>query len=257
MAQLEQIYQLAQHLLAQRTASIPTSECELFKPESIDVAFAVQQQMMQSSVSPIAGWKCLVPLANGQLIFAPIIAPAVNQQACCPIIPNRKDDAAVGLIEPEVAFVLGQDFEANQAYSIEQIDKGISAAHMALELIQGRFSADYSASYFEKLADGLSNQGLYLGPEINKSLAYQACKIDITISHQDEVRLFAGVHPCETPQSPVYWLINYLTSKGVSLKKGQAIITGSYCGVIKVPLDTLVKFQYQGLGEMLLQFEVK
>lgn len=257
MSNSEQINQLTQHLFAQRTARYPASEFEIFKPESIDDTFTVQQRMIELSGHSATGWKCLVPLDNGQLIFAPIIATAVVQQTCCPIIPSQKGDNLVGLIEPEIAFILGQDFDANQEYSTEQVDSGISATHMALELIQGRFSNDYSANYFEKLADGLSNQGLYLGPEIDKKLAYQASKVNITVSHQDEVRSFAGVHPCDLPQNPVYWLVNYLTSKGVSLKKGQAIITGSYCGVVKVPMDTLVKFQYQGLGEMLLQFEVK
>jgi 2-keto-4-pentenoate hydratase len=254
MSKLEQIDQLTQHLFAQRKVRDPASDFELFKPKSIDDAFAVQQQMIELSGNAVTGWKCLVPLDNGQLIFAPIIATAVNQQTCCPIIANLKGVEAVGLIEPEIAFVLGQDFDANQEYSIEKIDSGISATHMALELIQGRFSADYSASYFENLADGLSNQGLYIGPEIDKALAYQASKVNITVSHQDEVRSFTGIHPCNLPQNPVYWLVNYLTSKGVSLKKGQAIITGSYCGVIKVPMYTLVKFQYQGLGEMQLKF---
>ncbi|WP_264728936.1 hypothetical protein [Shewanella subflava] len=246
---------LAQHLFTQRSAISPASEHVDLKPHSIDDAFAVQQQMIALSNQDIAGWKCLTPLENGQLIFAPILARAVVEQFHCPIIPSAKTSGLQALIEPEIAFVLGQDFTAYQHYSNEQIDLAISATHMALELIQGRFSTDYPASYYEKLADGLSNQGLYLGPQIDKPLAYQANNINITVSHNGEAHMFEGVHPCQSPQAPIYWLINYLTSKGVSLKKGQAIITGSYCGVVKVPLATNVDIEYQHLGKISVRFD--
>ncbi|GAA0790296.1 MULTISPECIES: fumarylacetoacetate hydrolase family protein [Pseudomonadati] len=246
---------LAQHLLTQRSATSPASELADVKPQSIDDAFAVQQQMIALLNQDIAGWKCLTPLENGQLIFAPILRRAVVEQFHCPIIPFAKSSGLQALIEPEIAFVLGQDFAAYQSYNHQQIDLAISATHMALELIQSRFSADYTASYVEKLADGLSNQGLYLGPQIDKALAYQANNINITVSHDGEARTFDGAHPCQSPQAPIYWLINYLTSKGVNLKKGQAIITGSYCGVVKVPMAAQIDIEYQGLGKVSVQFE--
>ncbi|MDP5144839.1 hypothetical protein ORI98_00060 [Shewanella sp. ULN5] len=248
---------LAQHLLVQRSAISPASELVGVKPQCIDDAFAVQQQMIALSNQEIAGWKCLTPLENGQLIFAPILSQAVVEQPNCPITPFANPSGLQALIEPEIAFILGQDFVAHHSYSDEQIDFGISATHMALELIQSRFSCDYAASYFEKIADGLSNQGLYLGPAIDKTLAYQANKINISVSHQGETRIFDGTHPCQYSQAPIYWLINYLTAKGVSLKKGQAIITGSYCGVVKVPMATKVDINYQGLGEIRVLFEQK
>ncbi|UCX05214.1 hypothetical protein [Shewanella glacialimarina] len=73
MSKLEQIDQLTQHLFAQRKVRDPASDFELFKPKNIDDAFAVQQQMIELSGNAVTGWKCLVPLDNGQLIFAPLL----------------------------------------------------------------------------------------------------------------------------------------------------------------------------------------
>ncbi|QIR14091.1 fumarylacetoacetate hydrolase family protein [Shewanella aestuarii] len=253
---------LASHLMSQRTALKPASELAAIAPQSIDDAFYVQQQMIKLFGKEIAGWKCLVPQPNDQLIFAPILADAVVQQAACPMIAHRTTEQSIALIEPEIAFVLGQDIAPNQQYTDAQIDAAMSGAFMALELIQLRFSQDYSASNLEKLADGLSNQGIYIGPEIDIQAVYQASEVSVEVTESpaggdEQTQHFDGKHPCGLPQSPIYWLVNYLASKGVGLKKGQAIITGSYAGVVKVAMNTPVTIRYEGLGEFQVNFEDK
>ncbi|MGZ9897859.1 hypothetical protein [Shewanella gaetbuli] len=257
MSQNEHQLSLAKHLFAQRTATTPASEYQAYNVSNIDEAFEVQQAMVSLFAEPVDGWKCLTPQANEQLIFAPILSKVVDNQPSCPIVPATKDGQTFARIEPEIAIVLSEDFLPHTQYSNEQIEQGIGATHLALELIQSRFSADYKASYLEMLADGLSNQGLYLGPKIDKALAYQASKLTIKVTSDDKVQEFAGAHPCTLPQNPVFWLIQYLTDKGVHLKKGQAIITGSYCGVVNVPMNTPVTLLYQGLGEMTVSFTAK
>ena len=240
---------LAQHLFAQRNTKTPNSHFDSMLPQSIEQAIAVQQKMANLN-GKIAGWKCLVPQANGQLIVAPILQAAEHGELCG-IIPTIKDEVALALIEPEIAFILGQDIEPHRSYSNAEIDQAISATHMALELIQNRFSGDIQPSYYQKLADGLSNQGVYIGPEIDRSVAYVANHVDVVVTDKsapDEPQLFAGKHPCDLPQLPVYWMINYLSQLGIKLSAGQAIITGSYCGVVKVPMETDINIEYRGIG---------
>ena len=247
---------LAKHLYAQRGIPHPDSNYLAFVPQSIEQAIAVQQLMITQH-GTIAGWKCLVPQANGQLIVAPILSTAVSQTIDCGIIPSIKDGQPTALIEPEIAFILGQDIEPYRHYSNDDIDQAISATHMALELIQNRFSREIQPSFYQKLADGLSNQGLYIGPKIDTSIAYQASHIEVVVSDGERtarLQQFSGVHPCELPQNPVYWLINYLAKLGIKLSAGQAIITGSYCGVVKVPMATEVNLEYTGIGQFNIKF---
>lgn len=247
--------ELAGHLFAQRNTPHPDSDYAAVIPQSIEQAIKVQQLMAALNGS-IAGWKCLVPQANGQLIVAPILQSAVSNKTDCGVVASMKNGQAMALIEPEIAFILGQDVEPYHQYSHSEIDNVISTTHMALELIQNRFDRNSQPSFLQKLADGLSNQGVFIGPEIEKSVSYKASHIKVVVKdnhNSEQVQQFAGVHPCVLPQNPVYWLINYLAQLGIKLSAGQAIITGSYCGVVKVPLETTINIEYQGIG----QFDVK
>ncbi|MEI8619227.1 hypothetical protein P4S63_25690 [Pseudoalteromonas sp. B193] len=87
----------------------------------------------------------------------------------------------IALIEPEIAFVLNKDLARYGEYKDEEIDNAIGSAHLALELIQNRFPVGYQATHYEKLADGLSNQGVYLGPKVDVKKAYESSDIHITV----------------------------------------------------------------------------
>ena len=254
MSHSTELNAIAKYLFAQRNIVNPASDLVEFNPlQTIDDALAIQLEMIALNNHNVTGWKCLTPRDNGDLIIAPILDAAVDNQSRCPIISHQ----GKALIEPEIAFVVGQTFEANQTYSQAQIDEQIASTHMALELIQSRFSKDYSATFFEKLADGLSNQGIFVGPEINKQQAYQASQIKVTLTSNEGELHWDGKHPCELPQTPLYWLVNYLTERGVSLLAGQKIITGSYCGVVKVELNQPIRLTYENMGEFDVVFTEK
>ncbi|WP_394494966.1 2-keto-4-pentenoate hydratase [Shewanella sp. ENK2] len=240
----------ATHLLKQRQQAIPVSDLRNNAPKTLDDAFAIQQIMMAQTSSEHIGWKCLIPQQNGNVIVAPLLSQLAAEQQDCSI----KSIKGYALIEPEIAFVLANDLSAGQTYSNDEIDDAVGETRLALELIEPRFSKDYDANHFERLADGLSNQGLYLGPVIDKPIAYKAAKIDINISQEKTEQVFAGVHPCELPQNPLYWLVNHLTARGISLRAGQVIITGSYCGVVKVAMNSPVNINYQGIGQFSVNF---
>jgi 2-keto-4-pentenoate hydratase len=61
-----------------------------------------------------------------------------------------------------------------------------------------------------------------------------------------------GKHPDGHPLRPLYWLINYLAERGEPLRAGQIVTTGSYAGVLEVPLDTPLTFKYGDFGSLSL-----
>ncbi len=241
----------AKHLLLQRGAAKPVAETsQTTAPDSLSEALTVQQIMAEMHQHPVVGWKCLTPRDDGSLIVAPLLGESVVEQTICPIAPVNNQ----ALIEPEIAFVLAEDLPSGKVYSEAEIDKAVGETRMALELIQPRFTKDYPANHFERLADGLSNQGLYLGPEIEKYLAYSASNIALSLQQGEQQQNVVGEHPCDLPQNPLYWLVNHLSERGISLQAGQAIITGSYYGVVKMALDVPLKLEYGGLGRFDVTF---
>ncbi len=60
-------------------------------------------------------------------------------------------------------------------------------------------------------------------------------EFELLVQHSGEQRQFAAQHPNHDPLSPLYWLVNHLSSQGIGLKQGEWVITGSYAGVVQVP----------------------
>ncbi|TEW54147.1 hydratase [Psychromonas sp. RZ22] len=218
------------------------------RPANLDDALAIQVATVEASGKSIAGWKCLVPLNPEQMVVGPVLEGTVQQGAECLV---KSTEAGKTLIEPEIAFVLGADLPAREdAYTNEEIDNAIASTHMALELLQRRYAPNDDLTFFDKLADCLLNQGIFVGPEITKAQAYDAATIKLSINGES----YDGKHPNLSAHTPVYWLINFMRERGVSFKKGQTIITGSYAGAIEVVAQA-TEIEYEGLGKYQVTFK--
>jgi len=233
------------------------------RPLSLDDAFRLQQQVTSVMAVPVAGWKCLLPTSD-KLVVAPIYQSTVTRldestaaQAQCALWPSVVP-ASVGLarVEPELAFIFAQDLPPKATpYSEAEIDAAIGASHLALELIQSRFAHDSGAGYFDQLADGLFNQGLYLGPQLNDAAAGQLGEFSLQLTMQDgRVQKIDAAHPNQRPRAGLYWLVNFLSAQQIGLSAGQAVITGSYAGVLDLPFHQEIQFQYGDLGQFRLRF---
>jgi len=242
----------AQEYLARRKPGTQAQGvADEIKPLSIDEALAVQQEMIKIRTDGVGGWKCLEPLREGAIIVAPIFANDVQSGDVCKLMMDK----GKARIEPEIVFVLNKDLPArDEDYTRAEIDEAIGGTFMALELMQGRFAPDADAEYPERLADCMMNQGLYIGPEIDKATAYAASTIDLVISQGDDVKELAGKHPNATPELAVYWMVNFMSKRGTTFKKGEAITTGSYKGIVEVDFDQATEIEYKGLGKYSVTF---
>lgn len=247
--------QAATELLNRRVAGTKAPRLnEQLRPENMEDALQIQSSMIDQHSEKVGGWKCSLPLADEQLVVAPIFSDTIQSGDSC----NLFVDNNVARIEPEIAFVLAKGLPANpEGYTEDQINEAIGPCHMALELMQERFAYDSGVDFYEKLADCLVNQGLFIGPEIEREKAFTATTIDITVTQGEHKQTFAGKHPTSLAHRPVYWLINYMTRRGVNFQAGEAIITGSFCGVVEVGFDKPTTVNYDGLGQYQVSFNAK
>ncbi|RZL01855.1 MAG: hydratase [Rubrivivax sp.] len=225
------------------------------RPASEAEAFDIQAAVTRVLDTPIAAWKCALPV-DGHRVAAPIYAGTVHSGGTCAAIV-RGDRVKV---EPELAFVLGQDLPAREApYSESDVDAAIARTHLALELIDSRCTPEQAAqaSFDEKLADGLVNQGLFLGPEVAAAPSRQATELAIVVrpASGPSEQVLAGRHPNGLPRAPLYWLVEFLRERGQGLHAGQAVITGSYAGSFTVPLDEDLSVRYGELGVLQVKFK--
>lgn len=229
---------------------------EACRPGDLASALAIQAAVLSRLSDTVGAWKCGSPTA-GRVVVAPILASTVHRaqaddsSAACPVWA-RKGHARV---EPELAFVLGHDLPPREApYTADEVMAAVASAHLALELIDSRYTDRGSLSFEESLADSLVNQGLLLGPAVDLAKARGASMLRITVRQAVDGELLSkhdGRHPDGAPCDPLVWLANHLRTQGSGLRAGQAVITGSYAGSFELPLDQALAIDYaeaQALG---------
>ncbi|MES2934387.1 MAG: hydratase [Pseudomonadota bacterium] len=225
------------------------------RPATVAAALAIQAAVSARLGQPIGAWKCGLPASDG-LSQLPVLAPIYVDT----IYRGNDDVPCAGpiKIEPELAFILRHDLPArDQPYLPADVDAAIGATHLALELIGSRYDSPGEVGFLEHLADGLHNQGLYLGPEIDSAQARSASAMTLQLqlgTKAEATTILAGRHPATDPRAPLYWLAEYLRSQGQRLRAGQAIITGAYVASFEVPTDTQIMLRYGDLGLVKIQF---
>ncbi|WP_096086968.1 hydratase [Agaribacterium haliotis] len=248
-------HRIAQSALAARTAENKQARlAPELRAVSLDDALAVQAQMIKQRQDGVAAWKCLLPPADDAVVVAPIFAGTMCRGDGCVLMP----DGGKARVEPEIAFVLGRDLPAqNKARSDDEIRAAFDRAHMALELMQDRWQHAAELAFPEKLADGLFNQGIYLGPEVDLDKARSCSALNIEIAQAGKKQHFDGKHPNVDAFAPLLWMINFMSARGQSFSKGQAFITGSFCGIVELDFDCDTQITYQGLGSYTVNFSAR
>lgn len=249
------IKQAAATLLTRRLKGLKGEQLAAeYRPQSNEQAWLIQtefaQQWCEQTQDKIGAWKCLLPRPD-KVVVAPIFSQSIYTTAPATLWPQEQQ----ARIEPELVFYFAQDLPAREApYCQSDIDAALGATHMALELIISRYTDTSLSSHYDNLADCLMNQGLFVGPKVDAELGRQASTMAITLDYNGQVKRFDGKHPDVQPSASLLWIVEYLRQQGIGIQAGQAVITGSYAGVIEVPLDTNITINYQGLGEFKLNF---
>jgi len=246
-----QIAQAATEFIARRARGEPGPRLPApCRPADLEDAWQIQQAVSHRLGLPVGGWKAALP-SPGKLVAAPIYAPTVCRGADC-ALPFRPAHHAVR-VEPELAFVLAHDLPARtDAYTEAQVNSAVGSVHAALELCASRYLRHDGLPFAELLADGLVNSGLWLGPAL---AAPEAPDFELAWQVEGEPRQqMPARHPDGAARAPLYWLVNFLRERGIGLQAGQTVITGSYAGVLTLPVGRRVRFDYGALARFEVTF---
>lgn len=241
------------------------------RPTTLSDALAVQEavsaELAQRAGERVVGWKCGLPGAD-TWVLAPLYASTLYRvddghdgQALPSLGWPVWTQAGRVKVEPELAFVLGRDLPARaQAYGADEVLAAVTRIHLALELIDNRYDEQESEPlhFADRLADGLVNQGLWLGPAIDRARGCASQVLDVKVRAAGQSLVSQrGSHPAVDPSAPLCWLAEFLRARGQGLRAGQVVITGSYAGSPWVPVDTAVQVQFGDLGTVSLQFRTR
>jgi len=220
------------------------------RPRDVNSALAIQSRVGQLLGGSIGGWKCSAP-SGEKIMAAPIYAADLHSGARCPVSAT----GTTASIEPEIAYVMARDLPPrDQPYSESEVRAAIGEARLVLELIGSRYSDSKAAEFFEKLADSLSNLGLYLGPVISGGVTPGMGTFPISMEAQGAAFFKGqGKHPDGHPFVALFWLVNFLSARGQGLKAGEVITTGSYAGVVEAPVNQPLRIAFGDIGVIEVQ----
>ncbi|HEY4318019.1 MAG TPA: 2-keto-4-pentenoate hydratase [Herbaspirillum sp.] len=252
----QQIDQAAQHFITRRrdaaTGPALPPNC---RPADIDDALRIQQRVLQLLGAQVGGWKCSVPPAGGA-VLAPIPHDKIFRASPCSM--PLTDAPQLAAVEPEIAYVMAADLPPRAtSYSPEDILQAVASTHLAFELIATRYAPGTPLELPDRLAESLSNYGLFLGPAIAAEQARE--NVDghalpaFRLTLSDAVNALGGwdgKHPDGHPLRALHWLVNFLSARNAGLRRGDVVTTGSYHGLIHLPSGVPLRMSFGTLGEI-------
>ena len=132
-------------------------------------------------------------------------------------------------VECEIAVRLGADLTARNApFSGDDAGRAVAAYRAAIEIVDDRY-VDWRATDPETLiADDYFAAGAVLGPEVPAAtLADAAAVTGATLINGVEVGRGQGSDVLGHPHNALAWLANSLAERGISLRRGEIVLTGS------------------------------
>ena len=239
------------------------------RPASMDQAYQVQDALVALRIkawgSAVAGYKIALTtpamrefVGYGDSIAGQVLARRVMHT---PAKVRLADAGRLGY-ECELAFLLGEELPLErEAPDRARVSQAIAAVAPAFELVDDR-NADYAifagdaGAALSLAADNAWNHGVVLGAwrqdwaAIDLANVHGVLQINGTQAGEGWGRDVLG-HPLDA----MVWLARHLHARGLTLKKGQLVITGSLI-TSKFPRPgDRVRFAAAGVGEVELAVE--
>jgi 2-keto-4-pentenoate hydratase len=223
-------------------------------PSNESDAYRVQLQVLALLGARVAGWKASMPdathgtsapIAHGNLLKS----PAHSDDLAHPTAGTTRYG-----IEPEIAFTLKHALPAGAEYSRAAVLDALASAHCAIEICVCRLRDFDAAPALHRLADGIMNEGLVIGGSVNhwRTLDLPQLPLVVQVNGQP-VHQGTGGHPLGDPLLPMVWMANHLSGRGLGLKAGDVVTTGSCAGVQYATRGQRVRVEFAGLGTATLQ----
>ncbi len=228
------------------------------RPQDEAAGYAVQNAVHQALAAHgwggLAGYKigCTTPLMQERLeIDSPcgggILASTVHRSG---VALACADYVKVG-VETEIAVEIGKDLAPGDGPFDRAVMADVVSACMAsMEIVDNRYEDFREYGPPTLIADDFFGAGCVLGPRVTTwndlDLATVAGRLLINGA---EVGSGHGADALGHPLEALAWLANTLATRGLGLKRGQVVLTGSVVAPYNPEPGDQVTVVFDGLGE--------
>jgi 2-keto-4-pentenoate hydratase len=235
---------------------------ESLRPGTAGEAYAVQDSVVRMSGRSACGWKVGCTSKQTQALLGtpgPIAGRVFAERlyrSPAAVTRVRRD---MPLVEAEFAFTLALDLPPSQVpYGRTQVLEAVGSLHLAFEIVESRFENWRSPLVLESIADNASHGALVLSAAIPNWRAFDLPAVAVRLhANGTTIAEGEGRRVLGDPLEPLIWLADFLSRRGLGLKAGEVVTTGTCVGAPIVPLNSRVLADFDELGRIELQLSVE
>lgn len=224
--------------------------------QSLDVrdAYRLQDATLER-LGPVGGWKVGSKGPDSQPHCAPLPQAALHRSGA--MLPASR--FAWRLVELEVAVRLRTDLSlgATDRPTPTELAQALDAVLPAFEAVESRLEDGQNASPMAKLADLQCHGALVLGAPsslLPAEVDLRTVQATLWLGEACAVRAVGG-NPAQDLWALLGWLARHCTERGMPLRRGQVVTTGSCTGLTAVPAACMARGALHGIGTVELQYD--
>jgi 2-keto-4-pentenoate hydratase len=230
------------------------------RPRSLAEGYAIQDAMVATAAQPVSGWKIAATSKAGQEHIG-VTEPLAGRLFKNFILQDGARLPAgplhMKVMEAEFAFRMARDLAPRSAaYEQAEVCGAVAALHLAIEVPDARFERFAEIGPAQIVADDAFASWFLLGPEVRdwRHLDLSAQRVQATKNGAlaaDGI----GANALGDPRIALTWLANHLARRGIGLKDGDIVTTGTCITPLAVASRDQVVAEFIGLGRMTVGFD--
>jgi 2-keto-4-pentenoate hydratase len=185
------------------------------------------QDLLMGTLGHACGWKVGLAKPDAEPYCAPLPASRRLENGG---VYKRYD--GVARLEAELGLRLGRDVPAEAAdLGRAECAELIDAIVPTIEILESRLVEPQAGDALWKLADLQANGGVILGepaPWSKQDLG----RVSLAINADGSQPPTDAAHPFGDPLDLFCWVVRHVSRHRGGLRRGDVVITGSYCGII-------------------------
>jgi 2-keto-4-pentenoate hydratase len=228
-------------------------------PRSLAEGYEIQSAFIEAWPDKLAGWKIgatshvtMQRFGVSEPIYGPFFARDVHTSPATPAIGSLQHMA----IESEFAYRLGRDLPARGTpYTREEILDAVDAIIPCFEIVSPRFVRIPFDDVASAVADCMLNAAMILGTPITDWRGIDAARHPVTLHIDGLVTGEGNGSDClGDPRNVLDWIVEKLRARGISLKKGEILSTGTCTGIVPLKKDQTAVADFGPLGKVEVRF---
>jgi 2-keto-4-pentenoate hydratase len=225
---------------------------------SLTEAYAVQDRLREALVARgerVAGWKAGFTNKAGQDAWQ-VAEPVCAFLLASGVLSSGGEIAAARFVKPgveaEVAFVLKHDL-AGPGVTAPRALQAVEGAVPALELIDFRHSG--KAVGTDAVADGVYAKAIVLGGALMPVTGIDLALEGVVYEQSGTVVATSTAYEVMgNPLNSLAWIANHLGGRGLGLRAGDVVMTGSVSKILTVKAGDTVRATFTRLGSVSVRF---